>query len=129
MKKMLLFLFLTAALCLSAAQKAPRITEISGKSASVGEVEIVIPKKIPVVDVAAEELQKILSVASGQKIPVVKSPTAGKFSIILGDNALLQKEGIDVKKLPEEGYYMIRKGNKLFLAGGVRPCFTCNSFR
>ena len=121
MKKLLLFLVLAGALCLGAAQKPPRITEVSGKCASVGEVEIVTPKKIPVVDVAAEELQKILSVASGQKIPVVKSPTAGKFSIILGDNALLQKEGVDVKKLPEEGYYMIRKGNKLFLAGQDDP--------
>jgi hypothetical protein len=73
--------------------------------------------KTPAAAKAAEELQKFLSEATGQQIPILKAPSSKGFALILGGNELLEKAGLDLKKLPEEGYYIVRQGNKLFLAG------------
>ena len=85
LKKYSVLLLLVMCLALSAA-KSSRITKISGKVANVTGLEIVVPNSIPIVKKAASELQEMLSAASGTKVPVVKTPSAGAFSLILGDN-------------------------------------------
>lgn len=115
-KKLVLFLLLSVfALALSA--KVPRVAEVSGTVSKVNAPEIVLPRQNPAAAKAAEELQKFLSEATGQQIPILKAPSSKGFALILGGNELLEKAGLDLKKLPEEGYYIVRQGNKLFLAG------------
>ena len=122
MFKIRLFIFLFFTCIVLSAAKAPRITEISGKNQQIRDIEIVVSQAVPVVRTAAAELQQMLSTVTGEKIPVVKRPSGGKrFSIILGDCTSLQSAGLDVKKLPPEGYYMVRRGNTLYLAGADDP--------
>ena len=96
MLKKTLLLGVTLSLFLLGAAKAPRVTEISGKTSKINALAIVVPQKNPVVNAAAAELQKFLSEATGTRIPVVNHPQPGKFSIVLGDNPLLKKAGLDV---------------------------------
>ena len=50
--------------------------------------EIVIPEgATPVVRFAAKEAKTFLSAAFGKDVPVVKSPSEGKASLVLGANA------------------------------------------
>ena len=110
----------TAALltvCLLSMASPPRITEISGEIEKIRELEIVVENRIPLLDFAAGELQEFLKQATGVKFPVVSQPSGSKIALILGDNSYSKAAGIDVNKLPDEGYYIIRKGKQVFLAG------------
>ncbi|MBR2374061.1 MAG: DUF4838 domain-containing protein, partial [Lentisphaeria bacterium] len=116
-------LFIAAAvLCLSLLQAAGiHICKTSGPVKNVGKIEIVVEKSTNLLKFAAKETQKFLKQATGQNVPVVSKPTGKAFAIILGDSSFTRAAGIDVKKLPEEGYVMLRKGNKLFIAGLDHP--------
>ena len=104
-------------ICFLGIAAIPRITEISGKKEKIREIEIVVEKPIPLLDFAAGELQEFLKQATGIKFPIVSKPSGNKTALILGDNSYSKAAGIDVNKLPDEGYYIIRKGNQVFLAG------------
>ena len=101
---------------LSAQEK--RVIRISSDMEKITlPLEIVCPENTPLLRYASEELQKILTKATGKKPAICTRPSTGKFHLILGDNALARKAGLDVKKLPMDGFYILRKGNQVFLAG------------
>ena len=116
MKKVfvLLALFL---LCAYGAEKVPRRAVVSKEMEQIAEFEIVRGEKIPVLDWACHVLQESLKTATGFDASVVDAPSGSKMAIIVGDCDESRKAGIDVGKLPEEGYVILRKGGKLFLAG------------
>ena len=85
-------------------------------------VEIVIsPRAVPVVRVAAEELQNFLSVSLGGKVPVVRKPGKALSKIFLGDTPQLRKLGVDPEKTWCEGYIIRTQGTNIFIAGKDDP--------
>ncbi|MCF6176462.1 MAG: DUF4838 domain-containing protein [Victivallaceae bacterium] len=86
----------------------------NGKS----NTEIVLPDKSNKVAVfAADELQKILSESFGSKVAIVSRPTPGKLAIILGNNKLSSTAGINVAKLPRDGFIIKTVGKNIYIAG------------
>ena len=98
-----------------------RIVEISQEKSKVPSLAIVVEKSTPLLDFAAKELQNFLQQATGKRIAISKTPPPEGISLILGDCPLARKEGIDVRKLPPEGFYIVRKGNHVYLAGKDAP--------
>ena len=115
MKQTITLLILFLASLLQAA--GVHYSKVSGPVKNVGNIEIVVEKPYKVLKFTADEVKKLLKLATGKDFPIVKKPTGKAFAIILGDNSFARAAGIDVKKLPNEGYVMLRKGNKLFIAG------------
>ncbi len=64
---------------------------------------------------AAQELQRILQVATGVKLPI-QNEAAPKM-ICLGDHPAARSAGIDAAAMPEESFRILTKGNALFIAG------------
>ena len=103
--------------CVLAVTAAARSIKISGAPEKIDSFEIVKAVNKPVVAFAAREMQTLLSEVSGKKIAVVTKPTPGAFSIILGDCPETRSAGVDVSKLPDEGFFIKRQGRKVFIAG------------
>ena len=118
---MIVFLGLLCAFALFGQSIAPRQVKISGKVQKVADLTIVVEKEIPLLKFAAKELQNFLQQATGKKIAIKNAPAAKGISLILGDCLLARKAGMDVKKLPPEGFYILRKGNHVYLAGQDHP--------
>ena len=116
MKKVLILLVLSL-LCAYGAEKAPRRAVLSKEMEQVGEFEIVRGGKVPVVEWACHVLKESLKKATGFDAEVLDAPSGQRLAIIVGDCDESRKAGIDVEKLPEEGYVILRKDGKLFLAG------------
>ena len=114
--KQWLLVFLCAA-GFSAFAAIPRKVEISGKTEKVSKLEIVTDNPAPVVQFAATEMQTFLKQATGIKFPIVSKVSGKHLALIIGDGPSARAAGLDVKKLPEEGFYIVRKGKKVFLAG------------
>lgn len=68
---------------------------------------------------AGEELQKYLQQATKVKIPLLRKRGNAKYAIILGDNAIFKKAfpKINIQKLTIDGFYTIKKGNEIYIAG------------
>ena len=96
---------------------AGRSIKVSGPVQKITEVEVLKASEGTVADYAANELRRCLRLATGKEIPLVKKATPGKYTIVVGDGELARKAGVDVGKLPEEGFYIRRMGNMLFIAG------------
>ena len=90
---------------------------VEGPAEKVENVEIVVPEQTRLLKFTARELSTILRKATGREIPVTSKPTEGRFSIFLGDNSYSRKAGLAVERLPEGGFYILRSGNSLYLAG------------
>lgn len=87
-----------------------------------GDTEIVVAADAPkTVRFAAEEMQALLSQAFGESVPLVGSPTKGKRGIFLGDSAAARAAGIDVARLPRDGYRIKTAKNAVFIAGRDDP--------
>ena len=97
------------------------VNEVSGPVKDAGALEIVVEQPVPVVNFAAKELQTYLKLATGRDIPVVKQATGGRTALILGDCPSARAAGIDVSKLPTEGFRICRQGNCIFIAGRDDP--------
>ena len=124
MKKSLLpVLVLLGAAILSGAHfdRGERRIRVSGAMRPVTRAEIVVPEGNPVRRFAAGELQSFLKRASGLELPVVAKPTPGVLSLVLGDNALARKAGLDSGKLASEGFVIKREGNLIFILGADDP--------
>ena len=115
MKKLLLSSLLVLFCCVLGA--AGRSIEVSGPVRKITQIEVHKASEGTVVDYAANELRRCLALATGKEVPLVKKATPGKCTIVVGDGELTRKAGIDVGKLPEEGFYIRRLGNMLFIAG------------
>lgn len=94
-----------------------RITEIAGPVEDVGEIQITGNLKNPVVKFAAGELRKFLKQSMGKDVPIGKEIDPAKFNLVLGDTPEAKEAGLDLTRLPEEGYYIRRAGNALYIAG------------
>ena len=114
MKKIILTLLVLFSVMLAAAE---RKSVISGKTEKITTFEIVVDQKTPLLDYAANELQTFLHKAAGVKGKIVAKPSGKLFAFVLGDSPLSRAAGINVNTLPAEGYVILRKGNRLFLAG------------
>jgi len=80
--------------------------------------EIVVPENsCAVSEFAGKELQAILSESLGGKINMVKTPDPSKISIIVGENKYSKDAGIDVSKLPRDGFIIKSSGKNIFIAG------------
>lgn len=98
-----------------------RTINISEDKDVISEIELVIDGQEPLVkEWLAPTMQDYLEKITGRMPQIAASPT-GCFSIILGAGKIAKENGIDVARLPEEGYYIVRKGNLLFLCGKDDP--------
>ena len=80
--------------------------------------EVVIASDAPkTVLFAAEEATNFLSRVFGAPVPIVTSPSAGKASLVLGDNVHSRAAGIDVAKLPRDGFVLRTHGDHVYAAG------------
>lgn len=118
MRLKLTLLLLFCAGFLSAGQ---HLSEISGPVKDAGTLEIVTEQPVPVVKFAAKELQAYLKLATGQEIPIVRKASGGKTALILGDCPSAREAGIEVSKLPEEGFRISRHGSRIFIVGRDDP--------
>lgn len=86
------------------------------------QCEIVVPEgSTSVAKFAGAELHTFLGKVIGARVPVVTSPSAGAIALIVGDNALSRAAGIDVKKLPRDGFIIKAAGNRIYIAGNDDP--------
>ena len=108
--KKLLFTILAGTVLLLSGEN--RKIEISGPSGNVGNVQITGNLDNPVVRFAARELQSFLKQSTGKEVPVGGTIAPDKFNLILGDHPEARKDGLDLSKLPDEGYYIRRIGNR-----------------
>jgi Glycosyl hydrolase family 67 N-terminus len=90
-------------------------TLIANKQSSCN---IVVPEDVsPVVKFAAKELQTFIAKATGVKIPITTQAEKNNYAIILGDNALSRSFGIDVTRLPRDGFIIKTVGKNIIIAG------------
>ena len=101
MKKTLLSVLLLALLCFASGSE-PRISEVSGKTENFIKVEIVCDLPCPVVNYAAEELQRILTKAIGKKPQITNHPSEDALQLILGNGPLSRQVGMNSGNLPPD---------------------------
>lgn len=112
MKQMFLLLMLSLTVF-----AVPRKIEVWGKLEKADNLEIVMETRTPLLAFTSKELQTFLAKATGTAPEIRNVPTDNATSIILGDNSFARAAGIDVNALPEEGYVIVRKGRRIFIAG------------
>ena len=116
------FLFGVFLACVVFCQGAStRVMEISTETDEFLEVEIVCDAPCGVVRYASEELQLFLGKALGRTVAVVPQPSDNGLQLILGNGLLTREAGLDVSTLPNEGYYIRRVGNRVYLVGVDDP--------
>lgn len=80
-------------------------------------VIVVSPEASKVTSFASKELKVFMDKALGANIPIVNQLPENTPAIIVGDCDLARKAGLDVKKLPGDGYYIKTAGNNIFILG------------
>ena len=63
----------------------------------------------------ARELQRVLEIATKTQLPIVREPA--EFMIVLGETPETSRAGIDIAKLPDEGFEIKTQGKQVFIAG------------
>ena len=63
----------------------------------------------------AGELQRVLEIATQAQLTIVQEPA--EFMIVLGDTPETSRAGIDITKLPDEGFEIKTQGKQVFIAG------------
>ena len=68
---------------------------------------------------AAGEMTNFLSRAFGRMIPLVTAPTDGKTAVVIGTNAWSAAAGVDVMKLPRDGFVVKADAasRRIYIAG------------
>ncbi len=94
-----------------------RKIRISQKTDQIKEIEIIVSNPSPLVRFAASELADYLNPATGRRPVITSRASGGGFAIYLGDGLEAREAGIKVEELPEEGFAIRRKGNRMFIAG------------
>ena len=91
---------------------------IAAISLSPGSTEIVVDKAAPKATlIAANEMQSLLGKSLGGEVPIVREPSAGKASIMLGTNAWSVAAGLHPETLRRDGFRILAKDGRLFIAG------------
>jgi hypothetical protein len=80
-------------------------------------VVYVAPNAKPAAMLAARELQEYVGKISGAKLEIVHVLPANKPTIYIGDSKHVRRMGIDVGKLPIEGYRIVSDKDRLVLVG------------
>ena len=113
----LFLIFALLSLSLIGDEKPSRRAVLSKDTERIEEVELIVQKETPLMKWTAELLQRSLEAAMGRKADILSAPSGKRFAIVIGDCELARTAGLDVNSLPEEGYFILRKGDRLFLAG------------
>ena len=66
---------------------------------------------------AAQEMTNFLSRALGVNVPVRTKLNPAKTSIVLGTNAWSCAAGVDISRLPQDGFVMRTSGSAIYIAG------------
>ena len=84
-----------------------------------GSAEVVVDKKASGYTMyAAEELSKYLSKITGVQVPVVNTPSNDvKHHFYVGISQASAAAGVDESKLCRDAFYIISKGNDVYIAG------------
>lgn len=112
------FTLVCAALCVSGVCAADVLLTPTN-----GEIVVATGTAKPV-EFAVREMNGIFARAFGVQLPVVRTPTAGRVSIVLGDCDLSREAGIDVSKLARDAFVVRVTANRVFIAG--RDDQTCD---
>ena len=87
-----------------------------------GATEIVVASDAPkTVLFAAEEMKSLLAQTLGVEVPVVTAPTKGRSALFLGGSAAMRAAGIDVAKLPRDGFRIKTLDGAVYIAGRDDP--------
>ena len=112
------FICVSLLLCVTlAAGTSKRNIRISGDVEKFSDITIVKGNKKPLIGFAAAEMQNMIFKAVGKKPQIVNQIMPGRLSIVLGDCGASRKAGLDITKLPPEGFYIRRNGNVIYIAG------------
>ena len=110
------------AVCLTMAFSASSILAAPSVRLTGDNVEVVIAKNAPkTVRFAAEEMTNFLSQAFGKAVPLATEPTAGRVSVVLGDNAWSQAAGVDVSAFVRDGFAIKTAADRVYIAGKDSP--------
>ncbi len=137
---MLRAVFLSMALCLCAAAaenpklnykfqpELPRSVKIGKTSVvtllSKGKVqfEIVVPKEAsPTSHEAGKEAAELLSEICGAKVKLTPKGSGKVPAIIIGDQALAKRIGLDISRIDRDGYFIKTVGRDLLIIGRDDP--------
>lgn len=80
-------------------------------------VIVISPQASKVTTFASKELKVFIDRTLGADIPIVNQSPENTQAIIIGDCDLARKAGLDVSKLPADGYYIKTVGNNIFILG------------
>ena len=78
---------------------------------------VVAPNSLATPKAAAEELQRLVEAATGQRWPIAAEPSADGVNVIVGPHPLAEAAGIHAAELPNEGFRIAVRGNTLFIVG------------
>ena len=91
----------------------------SGSTGKTGDITVIAAPGNLIASFAAGELCRLLK-ESGQSVQISDKP-AGKTIIFLGDSPWSRQAGVIVRDLPEDGFRILKKGNRIFIAGKDTP--------
>ena len=111
-------------ICLAMALPLACLAEVGdGEVALIAaRTEVAIAKNAPqTVVFAAGEMTNFLSRVFGVRIPLVRKPTPGKYALFLGDSPEVRAAGIDVGRLPHDGFEVCVTEDAAYIAGVDDP--------
>ena len=99
------------------------LVEIPDQVAKPGACAVVVARDAPKTTAfAASELSRFLSRRfSGREVPVRTSRRDGEFSFVVGDGAIARSVGIDVSKMPRDGFAVKSFPGGVVIAGRDDP--------
>ena len=100
----------------SAAQSKPLTLAENGASGYVIYHEANAPASVVR---AAKEIQRVLEISTGARLPVVTAPATPMISV--GDTAAAREAGLMQDKIPFEGFVILRSGENVLIAGHDVP--------
>ena len=72
---------------------------------------------LPITKRAAKDLQLYIKKATGAELPIVKTVSADKPCIFVGDSEFSRKAGINISDIKPEGYVIKTVGKNLYIVG------------
>ena len=115
MKRMLLLTMTLPLVCLAGDGDA-------AVELAADRTEVAIAANAPqTVVFAAGEMTNFLSRVFGVRIPLVRKPTPGKYALFLGDSPEVRAAGIDVGRLPHDGFEVCVTEDAAYIAGVDDP--------
>jgi len=101
------------ALCAALAVVSAKALTLTPENTEV----VVAPDASPFVRFAADETTNFVSRVFGRAVPIVAAPTAGRTSIVLGENAWAKAAGLSVDGMPRDTFVSAVKDGRLYILG------------